>query len=1053
MPSHRSIAEYLAARWLARSINNNGLPTKRVLNLLLGCDGCAVAGLRGLYGWLALHSQVARTNLIETDPLTVVVYGDVKPMPITDKRSILAGLRREAESFRAFHREVEAVHPFGALADAELQEDFLAILNSPERDDASQSHTDCVLDVLVEGEALPKLAPALLRIAHDDTRWPRIKHSALKAWLSFIDDPQIKLALLEDINTRRVSADDDELMGMLLSHLYPSHIDPKTLLRYLHTPKIPEFIGKYHWFWTYELVQAAPCDHLSILLDGLIGRSEIQSKNGTDDRFDTMVDSLLACGLTKLDENITDQQLFSWLGLGADKYGHIQREHKKTQIIANWLSMRPERYKAVLDLCFKECEGTENYSYCIRIQTNRLHNAILPHDLGLWHLEQVARTMNDGLAILHLSKTVDALGDQRCTAGLSFKQLEDWGLANPTRKHWLDPLLSCEIPDWRSQEAARKIAQQKESKNAKQSRTDWITQYLNKAEIVPHHVLYELARIWMGPFNEFKGETPIERFNDYCVHGQEALTTAEIEFQRCLVYSDLPTVDQIIDFSKNNQAHYIRLPCLIGIKLLWQRNTKEIERLPAETLRRMIAFLLTSGDDNKPAWFIHVVQQYPELVADVLIAYACATWKAGKDYVNNIFPPDYDSRYRAVAISAIPRLLASFPLRARSVQLRTLRQVLEAALRYQLPDVAALIRKRIAIKGMDVPQRIYWLATASLLHPMNGEKALWLYIGKSHIRASHLSGFLSNYEGKLNAEYQFSASTIGTLIEVIGPHIATAWPHGASWETDATRSSDQVRAFIIRLGAMATSEAAEEIDRLLRLFSHEKLKPLLENARYQLKLRQREKEFRFLPPPQVAQVLANQEPASTSDLAALTLDHLDVIARDIRQDNDDGFRAFWNVEKRYPTNQRDENLFRDALLTRLRGRLDRSSVECQPEGDYANDKRADLRVSFRNKFEVPIEIKRDSNEGLWTSLKGQLINQYAVSPRAHGYGIYLVLWFDGQKIPRPTDGTTKPTSPDELKTRLEAQLDPVELQRISVRVLDVSWPTNTPLQSTSTTKP
>ncbi len=142
VPSHRSIAEYLAARWLARQIDSEGLPLRRVLNLLLGPDGGVVAGLRGLFGWLALHCHAARSRLIEADPLTVVVYGDVKPMPVTDKRLILIGLRREAELFSAFRWDAQTAHPFGALADPGLHEDFQNILQSPERDDASKSHAD-----------------------------------------------------------------------------------------------------------------------------------------------------------------------------------------------------------------------------------------------------------------------------------------------------------------------------------------------------------------------------------------------------------------------------------------------------------------------------------------------------------------------------------------------------------------------------------------------------------------------------------------------------------------------------------------------------------------------------------------------------------------------------------------------------------------------------------------------------------------------------------------------------------------------------------------------
>ena len=146
-----------------------------------------------------------------------------------------------------------------------------------------------------------------------------------------------------------------------------------------------------------------------------------------------------------------------------------------------------------------------------------------------------------------------------------------------------------------------------------------------------------------------------------------------------------------------------------------------------------------------------------------------------------------------------------------------------------------------------------------------------------------------------------------------------------------------------------------------------------------------------------------------------------------------------------PTGKREENLCRDILLTRLRAHLAsaRFGIDCQPEVDYANDKRADICLSYRNEFELPIEIKRDDNRPLWTALRAQLIGQYTnsiSSPKVSGHGIYLVLWFGKNDLPAVKDGGKKPTSPEELQARLEAQLDPEERRRIFVRVLDVSWP-------------
>jgi hypothetical protein len=96
-------------------------------------------------------------------------------------------------------------------------------------------------------------------------------------------------------------------------------------------------------------------------------------------------------------------------------------------------------------------------------------------------------------------------------------------------------------------------------------------------------------------------------------------------------------------------------------------------------------------------------------------------------------------------------------------------------------------------------------------------------------------------------------------------------------------------------------------------------------------------------------------------------------------------------------------------------------------------------LSYRNEFELPIEIKRDDNRYLWTALRSQLIKQYTISPKAADHGIYLVLWFGNNDLPAVKDGGKKPTSPEALQTRLETQLDLEEQKHIFVRVIDVSW--------------
>ena len=95
-PRHRHIAEFLGGRYLARLVAG-GLPVGRVLALLTGFDGGIVSELRGLAAWWAAHDREARPDIIELDPLGVVLYGDVKRFSVAEKEAVLDGLQRIAE--------------------------------------------------------------------------------------------------------------------------------------------------------------------------------------------------------------------------------------------------------------------------------------------------------------------------------------------------------------------------------------------------------------------------------------------------------------------------------------------------------------------------------------------------------------------------------------------------------------------------------------------------------------------------------------------------------------------------------------------------------------------------------------------------------------------------------------------------------------------------------------------------------------------------------------------------------------------------------------------
>lgn len=1038
IPTHRSIAEYLAARWLAQRIEQ-GLPLKRVLTHLLGKDGGVVAGLRGLFAWLALHSVKARQALIEADPLTTIVYGDVQPMSIADKRQLLNAFRLNRRSYTVFRwREMVGSNALGTLVAPALMEDFQTILLAPERDDAAQEMTYCVLEMLRNAPPQPALAPSLLEVIRDDSRWLAVRDNALTVWLK-LTEPATAIALLDEINNGAVQDEDDEICGRLLRHLYPAFLPAEVLSQYLHPRKDKNLIGTYLMFWESDLPEMAPDKDLPILIDGLIDHPVFEQLSGFDTTLQKMASTLLCRALACCGDEISNERLYDWLNVGLEKSANFQRDRTDAQKISDWLSTRPDRYKAVLALCLANADKSRSMYANAR---RRLYQATPPGDLGLWHLEQASMNTQPDKISIHISAALKALYEGFETSELSLEKIIEWGDVNTERRELLEPMLFWEIPAWYIEDIEHQSNYRNEEKVNKYKRTQSIAPYIAdiSSGLANSGVMNEIAGIWSKRFSNIRGETLEERFSAYAENGSELLAASRRGFRLCLVRDNLPSVEEIINLCIEKQEHHIRMPCLIGMDLCWEEGTEQIETIPDETLARMLAFRLTYGCNETPPWFFYLAEHRPALVAEVLQNFASAAFKSDRDYFEGISLLWHNPACRELAKLTVPNLLDAFPVRARSEQLHDLESLLKTAFRdtpYALP---ALIEKKLSMQGMDAAQRVYWLAAATLLDPEKNELAMWRYVGTTEGKANNLAAFLGQMAQTQLPLSQLPVHTMGKLIEVIAPHAELLHPAGSYWVSPALERGDEIRSWISRIATTSSDEAGEVLTSLLSQPSLRALKPQLEQAIFEHRQLQREKSFRFLSPAEAAQIFANNAPSSRGDLLALTVDHLESIGQAIRQDNDDGYRAFWNVENKQKGSQREENLCRDTILRWLRAALLPYGIMCEPEVDHSGDKRADIQVSYGTDFSLPIEIKRDSHQALWKSADEQLAKQYLKHPEA--CGIYLVFWFgDSKSQTAAKDGGKKPLSPDELERRLQAHISPANRQRIRVMVMDVSWPT------------
>lgn len=1051
-PVHRSVAEYLGARYLSGLVENHGLPIGRILALITGDDGGMVPDLRGLAAWLSVHSRTGRPILIERDPLGLVLYGDVRNFSVADKQLVLSVLKNEAQDFSSFPDDW-STSSFGALGTKDMASVFKEILSSPSREEADQTLLDYVLDAIRHGDDMTDLSDSLETIVRDVSYWPRVRQNAVLALIHFMPDSAERLMkFAEDIRDGSLEDREDEILGGILRKLYPGFISPAKVLDYLHLPKNDRLIGSYFMFWTHELPKLTANEDIPLLLDQLVGRHTNLRKMLRDHQFNEMAGELLIRGLVTHGDSITDERLYDWLGVGLDEYEHTELEGEHAERIANWFVDRPGRYKAIIKHGADLCANQENIWFCMSQCSNRLGSSPPPNDIGIWYLDKATTLSQGKLSEYYFHQAVHKLirdGGQQDLTLPALEFIETWVDEYPVFKPYLEPFLSLPIDDWRGEQALNKLNRNVEQQKKKNERVSFYRKYLTAirdGSAYPQ-ILHELAQAYSGLFYDVRGETPRERLEELLGGDKELVEAAYAGLRHALDRNDLPSVAEIIELELKGKMHFIRSACLVGMDELYQSNPYSALQLDDAILSRLLAFRFSYNVGNDPAWFDALIQARPALVAEVLLAYALPMLQAGKEYVGGLYPLAYNDTYSGVARIALQPLLEGFPLRAHNQQLsNALDPLLKAAIHYlDKKKLASIVAKKLELRSIDAApaQQVYWLACGLITAPSTYTAKLLQYIGKSQVRRAHLANFLHDH---WQGGFPYAAlpeTALGLLIKLLAPDCPAERPKGVLRVTSKMNTADLMRSFVNTLGGNPGEAATLELERLFALPTLSNWHGALQHALHTQRIARRKATFHRLGVEEVDRTLANLQPASAADLAALTLGHLRDIANKIRNGSTNDYRQYWGHAEGDKKNHdpKSESDCRDALLSDLSERLDKLGIDAQREVNYADNKRADIRVSFAGStgFSVPIEVKQDRSPDLWRAIHKQLIPKYVRDPGADGHGIYLVFWFGGKKMPLPLDGK-KIRSAAELEIRLQQTLTTEESFNIQICVIDCALP-------------
>ncbi len=1061
IPVHRQIAEFLGAKHLAGLIKK-GLPARRVLALMTGGDGTVVTALRGLSAWLASHSQQVRTELVSQDAAGVAIYGDIRDFAPDEKRALLAALLRQPGIAARANLHVKA---FAPLVAAETEAQIRKVLGSAGRGLPQQEQAAFILLILGQSQKLAGLAPEMLGIVRDDS-WPeQVRLLALEGFirnwkgsLALIGELQ---ALLADIRASGITATNRDLCGTLLEELYPRVVRPRQVWDYLTNSAGQDVSGSYWQFWRRTLLATVSDSEIPDLLDALAQQVSHLEQTLNDLYLRELPVALLDSGLRLHGDRVARERVYQWLGAGARMLDHLRGDPPNIILrIRAWLEQRPEIQKDVVLRGLKSCRDDHRVHYADFMNRKRLFEARLPSDFGLWCLKQAVDFAESKPQVAkHLFREAYRI----CSAdepgeGFSVAILREYARQHECLEDLLADLESPSQPSTEEAEWKRRQAKYlEEHERRRRSWREWVRSnegalFSNRA--VPA-LLYQLALVYFGKHPDLEEKCRGKEALVRVLGGPGAVKAAMHGLRGVIDRHDLPDVREIIRLAKKQREHYLGLPLLAGLEE-GESSSPGFLRSKANCRVRACAACyhcwasdLSGSSSDGPAWYQGLLDSHPGIVAEVAVQCAAAAVRAEGFVSPRFWDIANDETHSALARIATCELLRVFPTRCRLRHLWTLDELLWGAIGHGAESkLLDMSRRKLSKTGMNAGQRVRWLGIGLICSPETYREPIAEFLGGKERLIRHLARFCvhgADRFGPDNGSRTFSYDslenkTLETIIRTLGRCFPPCDLRGFGYISDEFPVSMFLTGITNNLASKPERSATDALTSLLDDVALDRWHKRLSQALDSQRIIRRDAEYRHPTLQQACKVLQRGAPANPGDLAALTVDRIRNIAAEIRTRNTNEWRLFWNeVSHGKPGEPKVENSCRDALLALLKPQLSQP-VNAQPEGQHARQARSDILVSA-NGFQVPIEVKKNTDRELWSAVQNQLIGKYAVDPGSGGYGVYVVFWF-GLDKQRPRSDGKRPSSPEMLEVLLRESLGEKEARKISICVIDVRPPSS-----------
>ena len=1065
-PSHRTIAEFLGARWLARKIENTQNPkqvTQRLLGLL-SAQGGFPASLRGLLAWLPKFSpERLGPKVIEQDPYSVLYYGDSDHLYASQARQIICGLERLARFDPYFIFDWWDMKSLKGLVQIELLDDIRSII----MDANKLSNLRVFFLKAIKGEPIVEAMETELREVLFDARRPIYERKQACIALFHMGDCEIdwpcELEQLSDSS----SEDSDRLVVELIPEIGTGKFSDNQIARFVvaHTGLLNSDYDEnldYSYSSLSHLKSTIPEERITAVLDQLTSivmlhrdADEWLNSPRRDAGFRTACRfvSTLVYRLVQYDlDSIEPHQLWNWMRVFWSESVPSTGDYRLAcELISNDDRLRREIQRMALFT-----PGTEDEFGWRQMRLMQL-------------FEKFGLSNED--AFVHLSELVErnVPKERRWWIELvdHFRNTDDdlipeaiQKIAQPFAENdqYLIELLTTKPKPSKSTDWEKKYQQQKQDSQHRRTKQHDEMRKLYSANIDNIRSgelewILQPAYAYLGFSFDFGLKTdcePTERISQWLGDELKDATLEGLEaiLKRC----DLPCAKEFAENYAISQYWKIQFPMLAGA-VHRHLTGKSFDDL-TEKLVLSLAIVVDNNQvplnerypslkeelNNQFSKNFDTIQTYRQKKIEIMLA-------AKMSNVPGLYQLVHDHNERLLSARLCLKWLQDYPALPLNIVSLLTHSVIYA------PDNERELFWRKLTKianqrcgsgklnrdGIESEERIFWRSVQFLVDFDNAIKHIPDITNENKNLLWSLSdAFLDRYY----QNEQAIPLTINQLKWIVN-QFRNVWPNTERPKgvtVGITNPWDATQLIELAIDQIAGNPVHEAQSALIELrefaadsYTTKILSAIARNHRVRI-------EANFSSPTvcEFKLILSSQPPKSATDLQSIVLNELENLQSKLRGHELNIVNDFYD-DKGKP---RVESDCRDQMLIAM-GNLP-YEIKVPTEVRIPHNRRSDGAFKF-NDITVPLEVKGQWGHKVWTAAIDQLDRYYCITHNSESKGIYVVFWFGeavptGKKMKLPPNNLPKPKTSEEMRVALETLVPKSRSHDVAIVVLDVSRP-------------